>query len=164
MLELIFGYPKDAVKDSDVLFSETFKREWLLDSDVKRYVKMIDRDIIDDSVIVYNEYGDLIGPDLFSSGLKSIIMYKFLDDIMIPLEFMGDNCFDLLSEISLNKRVRTCSSNSRRLFNHGFKEVFIVNNNKIVKSQRELLLEYVKIEEDFYGEYDYFNRGWSDEW
>lgn len=160
MLKLIFGYPSDIVRNPDVEFSYVFKREWLFNAFNKKCITIIDRAIIDTSLFMYNEFNELIGPENLSTGCKSLMLLNNDNSLMIPLEFMGDNCFDLLCELSEENDIRVCSSNPRRLFKHGFKKVFIVNTNKIITNGLDFLREYSHIEDNFYGEYAYEYRGW----
>ena len=164
MLRLIFGYPSDIVRNVDSLFSREFKREWLFDNMCKDDITSIDKCKIDDSLFIYNDDDFLIGADDLSTGCKAVILLYKLNDIMIPLEFMGDNCFEMLAKISFIKDIRVCSAKPRRLFKHGFNEVFVVNTKKIITNGHDFLCEYVDIEKDFYGEYAYENRRFNYEW
>lgn len=92
-------YPSDT-------FAMFYKSDWLNDELIRRAINDIDRKDIkcDEDVTRALRERYLIEPTMLSTGLKNIVLCKFLNYVN-RLCYMGTNCYRFLAEIAKDKEV-----------------------------------------------------------
>jgi len=159
MLHLIFGYPSKALRTHrNYIGSRFLDKKCMLDEFSKRVVKEIDKTETITSGAFYSPVlGDISLRDL-SGGAQFLIILNNTNEI-VPLEFLGDNCFPFLKEIADRKDITVCSGGVRNLFkNGGFTEIHIVNDDTIITEPLDLLWKCNELEQIDFGEYSIKNR------
>lgn len=169
MLNVIFGYPSKAlrsVKDyiSDfAIQSENFIPGLGLPPEVvetefaKKAIATIDKSAVYHARNILSPVLGTISFRELSESVKSLIILNSAPEI-VPLEFMGDNCFNLLADIANRKDITVCTGSAREMFSHGFDKIHIINDNSIVYSNIEFYDSYDNAAASYFGEYAMDNR------
>lgn len=169
MLNVIFGFPSkalrsvkgyisDFVKLSDIFIPNGGLPPTVVETEfAKKVILEIDRSIVHHARYIESPVLGTISFREISEGATSLIILNNVPEI-VPLEFMGDNCFNLLVDIANRKDITVCTSSVREMFSHGFKEIHIVNDDIIVNNNLDFYDYYDKASDKYFGEYSMNNR------
>lgn len=138
-------FPDGYVNDIKGYFALEFEEEWLTHDFVKRVINEIDDTTVNKDGTLYNETLGAIIPNQLSSGAKALIMIHELG-IKVNGDRLGDNCLDILLELSEQKDVYMTLHHIPR-----FPEQFtaeIVNSGLIIHTFKEFVNAYVEEEYD----------------
>lgn len=159
MLSIIFGYPHNAVMSVDDCLGKEIPFSFIQSDFAKRVIKEIDKSEVMDNGMINSSALGIIPPSVLSGGAKALFMLHELEDIIMPINFMGDNCLVFLKEILEFKSITICMGYLNDLFDYGINEMFIVNSNKIVRDGKSFAYEFLTAEEDnYFGKYSMVNR------
>lgn len=156
MLRVIFGYPSKALRSGKDYINDFAEEKSVykpaegglppgvvMSDFAKRAILGVDMSIVYHPNCIKSPVLGIISYKRLSHGVKNLIILENVDEI-IPLEFMGDNCFPYLAELSSKKDVTVCTANIRPLFNYNFKEVYTIDTGVIVKNNMSFYNEYYK--------------------
>lgn len=143
MLHLYIGHKKGYFLSGNNLFDNMIDEEVITTDFSRKIIKAVDKSEVYSKGIILSPILGSIPPERLSGGVKSLMILKYSDYPMY-LESMGDNCLGFLKEICDEKEINMCTTGYRRLFQHGFKNIEVVNNNEIVTSSRRFLDLYLK--------------------
>lgn len=131
MLKLQFGRIDGELLNPDVWFKNAFDYQLLLTDFSKKAIQSIDKSEVIDAYCIKSPVLGGISPEWLSSGVKCILILKYTDKV-INLVNCGDNCFDLIKEISLEKDIQVSTSRFVNLFRRDEPHVpvMITNNNE----------------------------------
>lgn len=100
MFKIYIGFDKEAIRDVSTYFYNVYEESWFEDDFVKRIIKTIDRsEVISSESIISPILGNISCNKISSSSKTLILLYEdedFYDDLVT----CGENCEDLLLEIS----------------------------------------------------------------
>lgn len=162
MLKIIIGFPSKAIPGYTGFIGSVFLSEKCVETDIsKRIVKEIDKsEVISANSIISPVLGNIGYPKL-SGGAQCLIILANTNEI-VPLHFMGDNCFSILHELSIDRDIIVSTGDIRDLFSWGFEEVYIINSGRTIHNVIEFSQEIQFAREKNYEPYsvrkhiDYF--------
>ena len=144
MLRLHFGELDNVKYTGDGWFENQLGCEYLETEFSKSVIKRIDKSEVYDRNLIISPVLGGIPPERLSGGSKALICIKYTDWIF-SITAMGENCYPILAEIAKEKDILMTCDSSVLLFKYGgFKEVYIENTSKIVRSDLELIDEILK--------------------
>ena len=145
MLNIYFGTLEGAIQHPSILFNNTFREEWFEDPFVKHICKAVDNT---DVVSAYQMTNPLFGPvncKILSGGCRNCIL-AYETDRIIDATLMGDNCAQILVEISQKKDLTIMLKYLMNFSSVPNMEAYIMNAKKYVHSYDEYLdvaIDYV---------------------
>jgi len=138
MLRLIIGFPSKSLTTYKGFIGGKYLPIKNINTDMsKRIVKEIDKSNMINPYAIESPVLGLISCNQLSGGAQCLIILAHSNEI-VPLHFMGDNCFHILYELSKEKDVTVSTGDLRDLFSYGFDKIFVVNENKFVYDIFEL--------------------------
>lgn len=162
MLNMILGYPHEVVYDTSTVLGVDIDKHAVETEFGRHVIKYVDRSVVRN----FNEIdspvlGEITYKELSHGVCGLIILHE--SDMRVPIEYLGDNCLELLQEIvayraSIGKDVNVCCGYMKNLFKFGIKEIFIVNTGVVVHNYLEFLDEYDKVASNDFYPYDVDTR------
>lgn len=173
MLNIIFGFQSKALRNtagyirdyavkSDTFVPGSGLPPEVVEGELEKYlIKEIDKSVVHHARWIESPVLGTISYRELSHGVQGLIILANTPEI-IPFEFMGDNCFKYLAEISRVRDVNVCTGSFRDLYHHGFIEgkdiIHVVNDDTYVNNGYDLMRKYFTLEMDDYGEYAWDKR------
>ena len=98
--------PRAFVMSSNSFFDAHYEDEWLTDGWAKRVIEEIDKSSLIAPKVVDSPWLDMIPITQISGGAKTLIIANAVDGIVINGNRMGDNCWNLMLELSKKKDIQ----------------------------------------------------------
>ena len=98
--------PRAFVMSSNSFFDAHYTDEWLTDGWAKRVIEEIDKSSLIAPKVVDSPWLDMIPITQISGGAKTLIIANAVDGIVINGNRMGDNCWNLMLELSKKKDIQ----------------------------------------------------------
>lgn len=139
MLNIYFGYMKDAIYDTATYFRNQMIDEWIVDDMSKKIIKDVDKSIVKSASLIVSPILGPISPMDLSGGVKTLLLILHDKKHIFNASTCGDNCAKWILKIGEERNV---TINLRHIMNFGNEEfrIRVKNNKKIVKNMMELLL------------------------
>lgn len=156
MLYIDFGYWSrmkekypDMVIYIDTHFKYTVQPEWFDNDLVKAMIKDIDKSEVLSGRLIDSPVLGLIPPDDLSTGVKTLMLYLFTDDILDG-SACGDNCSKWMYEISKIKDITVILSHSMDWAKYctEFKAISLRNNKLYTNAEDFLFYQAVNLTEE----------------
>lgn len=150
MLYVYFGdinwdtCPLEYVYNIDKMFDFAFESSWTDNEFSKRVISEVDRSTLISPKIIDSPWLDIIPITQASGGSKQLIMADATDGLVFNGNNFGDNCYNLLYEISKTKDIAMSLTYFPDLdkLPADF-TAFIINSNKVVTSSREFTASHM---------------------
>ena len=137
MLEIYFGYDKEAILSVDTFFNNTYEDEWLDDAFVRKMVKAVDGSTVESQHCIMSPVLGQIPPERLSGGVKALICLYELDDFYVDLIVCGRNCEEFILDIARQKDVKCSLSGYDIIFEGLNQPVRCLNDDSIMETQKE---------------------------
>ena len=142
MLHIYFGDMPEAIYNTEVYFKHTYEEEWLEDNFAKAVIKGVDKSKVLDKHLILSPVLGMIPPLMLSGGTKTLLLIKNCPDQIFNASTCGDNCAKYILQIA---KKRDVTINLRHVMNFpGPFEIFVDNDNVIVKDMEQLLMMAAK--------------------
>lgn len=151
MLHVLFGEidvetaPIQYIYDIDVMFDYHFKDSWMENEFAHRVVEEIDESKVIAPKIIESPVLGTIIHEWISGGAKQLIMMNSEPNVVYAGNNLGDNCWPLLLELSLNKDIAIDLTYFPEFDWTDNIPVHIINTNCIVNNFRDFLNAHLEI-------------------
>jgi len=145
MLNIYYGDMPEAIYDTSTYFRHAYKDSWITDPMTVEFIKDVDNSEVIGNNLIQSPVLGSISPLQLSGGVKTLILINKDSSNIFNASKCGDNCAKWLLKMAEDKKKVI---NLRHIMNFGpgqFK-VKVLNNGKIARNMRELILlagEYV---------------------
>lgn len=140
MLNIYFGDMPEAIYNTSVYFKNTYKDRWITKNLSKEMIKDVDKSVVLDAARIESPIFGIMSPTQLSGGVKTLMLIANDKEHVFNASNCGDNCAKWLLKMAENEKVVI---NLRHLMDFGNEDfkIRIINNDKIVKNMRELVIE-----------------------
>ena len=138
MLHIFYGDMPEAVFNTEVFFKNSYSDEWIVDDLSKQMITDVDKSEVLGTGVIDSPVLGKIAPERLSGGVKTLMLVKFMPEMVFNASTCGNNCAKWLLKIA-EKEDRTV--NLRNIMNFGEEpfEVKVINTNQVVRSMAELV-------------------------
>lgn len=138
MLHVFYGDMPEAIFNTAVFFKNSYDDEWIVDDFSKQMIADVDSSSVMGTGVIDSPVLGKIAPERLSGGVKTLMLVKFMPEMVFNASTCGNNCAKWLLKITEHED-RTI--NLRNIMNFGEDEftIHIINTDQIVHSMRELL-------------------------
>lgn len=147
MLNIYYGDMPEAIYNTNVYFSNSYKDEWITSELSKAMIKDVDKSEVISASLIKSPVLDMITPISLSGGVKTLMLIAYDRKHVFNASNCGDNCAKWILKIAddLNAKGQKVVINLRHLmdFGDGDFKIRVLNTNKIVKNMGELVMEAV---------------------
>ena len=148
MLKIFIGKLDGALSSGNKYFNHVVDESCLLTDFGKKVVKEIDKSEVYGRNLNISPILGGIPPERLSGGTKTLLTLYSEDNVIFKLSAMGDNCLPFLADIAEIKDITLCTREFRPIFeNSKLKEVLILNDNSIVRSDKEFLFKSLEFDD-----------------
>ena len=145
LLNIYYGDMPEAVFNTEVFFKNSYADEWIVDDFSKQMIADVDKSCVLGTGVIDSPVLGKIAPERLSGGVKTLMLIKFMPEMVFNASTCGNNCAKWLLQIAADED-RTV--NLRNIMNFGEEpfELKVLNTGQVVHSMRELLpiaIEYV---------------------
>lgn len=140
MLNVLFGFDSECIRDIDLYFDNVYEENWLEDDVVKDMILDIDQSEVIGNQLITSPVLGPIPPERLSGGVKALIcMYK--TDAYIDLIVCGPNCEKWILKISKEKDVTAGMSGFDLTFENMEIEAICLNDKSAITNYKEWILK-----------------------
>lgn len=157
MLNIIYGTPLQLEKEYDnfiydtrMYFDNTYDDNWITSDFSKEVIKDVDKSEVLDKNCIMSYYDEQIPPTLLSGGVKSLLLMKYDNEIIVNASTCGDNCIKWILKIAEEQDLTVVLLHNM-IFGDGIR-VKVVNSNKIIDNNYDLIMEASKYLDKVYEE------------
>ena len=128
----------EAIFNTAVFFKNSYDDAWIVDDFSRKMIKDVDKSEVMGTGVIDSPVLGKIAPERLSGGVKTLMLVKFMPDMVFNASTCGNNCAKWLLKIAENED-RTV--NLRNIMNFGEEsfDIHVLNTNQVVHSMRELL-------------------------
>lgn len=150
MLNIYFGHlpeekTKNFIYNTAMFFDNSYKESWITSDFGRKIILDVDKSKVKAGNLIESPVLGGISPKELSGGVKTLLLVANDSEHIFNCSTCGDNCAKWLLEIAEIKKSqhKKVLINLRHIMRFGENPfaIKIVNNGKIVKSMRELVLE-----------------------
>ena len=138
VLNIFYGDMPEAVFNTETFFKNSYADEWIVDDFSKRMIADVDKSCVLGTGVIDSPVLGKIAPERLSGGVKTLMLIKFMPEMVFNASTCGNNCAKWLLQIA-DEEDRTV--NLRNIMNFG-EDAFalkVLNTGQVVHSMRELL-------------------------
>ena len=138
LLHVFYGDMPEAIFNTAVFFINSYDDAWIVDDFSRQMIKDVDKSEVMGTGVIDSPVLGKIAPERLSGGVKTLMLVKFMPDMVFNVSTCGNNCAKWLLKIAENED-RTV--NLRNIMNFGEEscDIHVLNTNQVVHSMRELL-------------------------
>lgn len=138
LLHVFYGDMPEAIFNTAVFFKNSYDDAWIVDDFSRQMIKDVDKSEVMGTGVIDSPVLGKIAPERLSGGVKTLMLVKFMPDMVFNVSTCGNNCAKWLLKIAENED-RTV--NLRNIMNFGEEsfDIHVLNTNQVVHSMRELL-------------------------
>ncbi len=138
LLHVFYGDMPEAIFNTAVFFKNSYDDAWIVDDFSRQMIKDVDKSEVMGTGVIDSPVLGKIAPERLSGGVKTLMLVKFMPDMVFNASTCGNNCAKWLLKIAENED-RTV--NLRNIMNFGEEsfDIHVLNTNQVVHSMRELL-------------------------
>ncbi|WP_415945602.1 DUF4869 domain-containing protein [Selenomonas montiformis] len=138
LLHVFYGDMPEAIFNTAVFFFNSYDDAWIVDDFSRQMIKDVDKSEVMGTGVIDSPVLGKIAPERLSGGVKTLMLVKFMPDMVFNASTCGNNCAKWLLKIAENED-RTV--NLRNIMNFGEEsfDIHVLNTNQVVHSMRELL-------------------------
>ena len=138
LLHVFYGDMPEAIFNTAVFFKNSYDDAWIVDDFSRQMIKDVDKSEVMGTGVIDSPVLGKIAPERLSGGVKTLMLVKFMPDMVFNASTCGNNCAKWLLKIAENED-RTV--NLRNIMNFGDEsfDIHVLNTNQVVHSMRELL-------------------------
>lgn len=138
LLHVFYGDMPEAIFNTAVFFKNSYDDAWIVDDFSRQMIKDVDKSEVMGTGVIDSPVLGKIAPERLSGGVKTLMLVKFMPDMVFNASTCGNNCAKWLLKIAENED-RTV--NLRNIMNFGEEsfDIHVLNTNQVVHSVRELL-------------------------
>ena len=149
MLNIFFGYDKDAILSVDTYFNNTYEEVWFDDPFVRKIIHVVDHSEVQDRLCILSPVLGQIPPERLSGGAKTLILLHEEDGFYTDLIVCGANCEDLILDIAERKDISCALSGYDISFDHLGDDdhpapVRCENDGSLLKNHEEFVLKMLE--------------------
>ena len=145
MLHIFYGDMPEAIFNTAVFFKNSYDDEWIVDAFSRQMIADVDSSTVLGTGVIDSPVLGKIAPERLSGGVKTLMLVKFMPEMVFNASTCGNNCARWLLKIAENED-RTINLRNIMNFGEGPFELKVLNTGQVVHSMRELLpiaIEYV---------------------
>ena len=138
LLHVFYGDMPEAIFNTAVFCKNSYDDAWIVDDFSRQMIKDVDKSEVMGTGVIDSPVLGKIAPERLSGGVKTLMLVKFMPDMVFNASTCGNNCAKWLLKIAENED-RTV--NLRNIMNFGEEsfDIHVLNTNQVVHSMRELL-------------------------
>ncbi|MDY4697006.1 MAG: DUF4869 domain-containing protein [Selenomonas montiformis] len=138
LLHVFYGDMPEAIFNTAVFFKNSYDDAWIVDDFSRQMIKDVNKSEVMGTGVIDSPVLGKIAPERLSGGVKTLMLVKFMPDMVFNASTCGNNCAKWLLKIAENED-RTV--NLRNIMNFGEEsfDIHVLNTNQVVHSMRELL-------------------------
>ena len=138
LLHVFYVDMPEAIFNTAVFFKNSYDDAWIVDDFSRQMIKDVDKSEVMGTGVIDSPVLGKIAPERLSGGVKTLMLVKFMPDMVFNASTCGNNCAKWLLKIAENED-RTV--NLRNIMNFGEEsfDIHVLNTNQVVHSMRELL-------------------------
>lgn len=138
MLHIFYGDMPEAVFNTEVFFKNSYADEWIVDELSKQMIADVDKSEVLGTGVIDSPVLGKIAPERLSGGVKTLMLVKFMPEMVFNASTCGNNCAKWLLKIAEGED-RTV--NLRNIMNFGEEpfEVKVLNTDRVAHSMTELV-------------------------
>ncbi|MDO4437821.1 MAG: DUF4869 domain-containing protein [Coriobacteriaceae bacterium] len=139
MLTIHYGEMDGVIYNTSVFFNNVMSPEWLEDELAQRMIKSIDGGVVAGPNAINTRILGMIPPEKLSSGVKTLLLMRFMPEKIYNASNCGDNCAFWILKIA---KMHDITINLYHLmdFGNGRFTARVSNTGEIVHSMDELVL------------------------
>lgn len=139
MLTIHFGDLDNVIYNTSVYFNNVMSPEWLNDELAQRMIKSIDRATVVGPNAVDSKILGVIPVEKLSSGVKTLLLLRFMPDKVYNATNCGDNCAYWILKIA---KMQDITINLYHMMDFGNRRftVRIANTGEIIHTMDEFVL------------------------
>ena len=140
MLRVYFGARQNAIYNTSVFFSHSYKDEWITEEFTKNIVADVDKsEVVSANCITSPVLGN-ISPNGLSGGVKALILMKHFPGKIFNASNCGDNCAKWILKLGEEQNF-TINLFHIMNFGKGSFEIRILNDKKMIAHNMEEFLK-----------------------
>ena len=128
----------EAVFNTAVFFKNSYDDDWIVDEFSKQMIADVDSSTVLGTGVIDSPVLGKIAPERLSGGVKTLMLIKFMPEMVFNASTCGNNCAKWLLKIA-EKEDRTVNLRNIMDFGTGNFAVHVINTDKIVYSMKELV-------------------------
>lgn len=138
LLHVFYGDMPEAIFNTAVFFKNSYDDNWIVDDFSKQMIADVDKSEVLGTGVIDSPVLGKIAPERLSGGVKTLMLVKFMPDMVFNVSTCGNNCAKWLLKIAADEE-RTV--NLRNIMNFGEAPfaIHVLNTDEVVHSMRELL-------------------------
>ncbi len=138
MLHVFYGDMPEAVFNTAVFFKNSYDDDWIVDEFSKQMIADVDSSTVLGTGVIDSPVLGKIAPERLSGGVKTLMLIKFMPEMIFNASTCGNNCAKWLLKIA-EKEDRTVNLRNIMDFGTGNFTVHVINTDQIVHSMKDLV-------------------------
>ena len=132
LLHVFYGDMPEAIFNTAVFFKNSYDDAWIVDDFSRQMIKDVDKSEVMGTGVIDSPVLGKIAPERLSGGVKTLMLVKFMPDMVFNASTCGNNCAKWLLKIAENED-RTV--NLRNIMNFGEEsfDIHVLNTNQVVR-------------------------------
>ena len=138
MLHVFYGDMPGAIFNTAVFFKNSYDDEWIVDDFAKQMIADVDSSTVLGTGVIDSPVLGKIAPERLSGGVKTLMLVKFMPEMVFNASTCGNNCAKWLLKIAKHED-RTINLRNIMDFGTGTFELHVLNTDQVVHSMHELV-------------------------
>ena len=138
MLHVFYGDMPGAIFNTAVFFKNSYDDEWIVDELSKQMIAEVDGSTVQGTGVIDSPVLGKIAPERLSGGVKTLMLVKFMPEMVFNASTCGNNWAKWLLKIAEHEDRTINLRNIMNFGDEGF-TIHIINTDQIVHSMREVL-------------------------
>ena len=138
MLHVFYGDMPGAIFNTAVFFKNSYDDEWIVDDFAKQMIADVDSSTVLGTGVIDSPVLGKIAPERLSGGVKTLMLVKFMPEMVFNASTCGNNCAKWLLKIAEHED-RTINLRNIMDFGTGTFELHVLNTDQVVHSMQELV-------------------------
>lgn len=106
LLHVFYGDMPEAIFNTAVFFKNSYDDAWIVDDFSRQMIKDVDKSEVMGTGVIDSPVLGKIAPERLSGGVKTLMLVKFMPDMVFNASTCGNNCAKWLLKIAEMKTER----------------------------------------------------------
>ena len=138
MLHVFYGDMPGAIFNTAVFFKNSYDDEWIVDEFSRQMIADVDSSTVLGMGVIDSPVLGKIAPERLSGGVKTLMLVKFMPEMVFNASACGNNCAKWLLKIA-EQEDRTVNLRNIMDFGPGEFAIHVINTDQVVHSMKELV-------------------------